>query len=91
MRVSLSLRQQRCFRERCSIPRWFARDFGTPEGPVSIGIEAELYVATSPDLEGVTGEYFDRARPGRANPQAYDAEARRRLWDLTEQLTGGSS
>ena len=60
--------------------------FGAPQGPVSIGIEAELYVATSPDLEGVTGQYFDRTRPARANPQAYDAEARRRLWQLTDQL-----
>lgn len=47
--------------------------FGAPQGPVSIGIEAELYVATSPDLEGVTGQYFDRTRPGRAKPQAMTA------------------
>ncbi len=46
-------------------------------------------MATSPDLEGVTGQYFDRTRPTRPNPQAYDAQARLRLWQLTEQLTGG--
>jgi NAD(P)-dependent dehydrogenase (short-subunit alcohol dehydrogenase family) len=61
--------------------------FGAPQGPVDVGIEAELYLATSPDLEGVSGEYFDRTRPARANVQAYDAEARRILWWVSEQLT----
>jgi NAD(P)-dependent dehydrogenase (short-subunit alcohol dehydrogenase family) len=62
--------------------------FGAPQGPVDVGIEAELYLATSPDLEGVSGEYFDRTRPARANAQAYDAAARRTLWRVSRQLTG---
>jgi NAD(P)-dependent dehydrogenase (short-subunit alcohol dehydrogenase family) len=62
--------------------------FGAPQGPVDIGIEAELHLATSPALDGVTGQYFDRTRPTRAHPQAYDAEARRKLWRLSEQLSG---
>jgi hypothetical protein len=45
-------------------------------------------LATSPDLEGITGRYFDGTREGRANPQAYDEEARKRLWILSEQLCG---
>ena len=62
--------------------------FGAPQGPVDIGIEAELYLATSADVEGVSGQYFDRIRPARANAQAYDAEARRRLWQESLKLTG---
>jgi NAD(P)-dependent dehydrogenase (short-subunit alcohol dehydrogenase family) len=62
--------------------------FGAPQGPVDTGIEAELHLATSPDLEGVSGQYFDRTRPARANAQAYDAEARRILWRVSQQLTG---
>jgi NAD(P)-dependent dehydrogenase (short-subunit alcohol dehydrogenase family) len=62
--------------------------FGAPMGPVEDGIEAEVYLATAPDLEGVTGEYFDRTRPAKAKAQAYDADARRRLWQLTERLLG---
>lgn len=46
------------------------------------------YLATSPELEGVTGEYFEGQRRARANAQAYDEEARRRLHMLSRQLTG---
>lgn len=62
--------------------------FGSPMGPVETGIEAEVYLATSPDLEGVTGEYFDRTNRARANDQAYDARARHDLWRLSEQWVG---
>ncbi|TVR78734.1 MAG: SDR family NAD(P)-dependent oxidoreductase [Rhodospirillales bacterium] len=62
--------------------------FGTPQGPVEQGIASEVFVATSPDLVDVTGTYFDELRPAKAHPQAYDADARRRLWRLSEQLTG---
>ena len=62
--------------------------FGAPQGRVDIGIDAELYLATSADVEGVSGQYFDRTRPARANAQAYDAEARRRLWQESLKLTG---
>jgi len=62
--------------------------FGAPQGPVEDGIEAELYLATAPELKGVTGRYFDRLQPARPHRQAEDAEARRRLWTLSERLTG---
>jgi NAD(P)-dependent dehydrogenase (short-subunit alcohol dehydrogenase family) len=62
--------------------------FGAPQGPVEVGIESELHLATSADLAGVTGQYFDRTRPARANAQAYDAEARRRLWQESLKFTG---
>lgn len=62
--------------------------WGQALGPVEDGIEAELYLATSPELEGVTGEYYDRLQRARALPQAYDAQARKRLWDLSCKLTG---
>jgi hypothetical protein len=46
--------------------------------------EAQLYLATSPDVAELTGAYvINRTppRPGRANRLANDADARRRLWD----------
>ena len=48
---------------------------------------SSLTIAT-PELAGVTGEYFDGEQMARANSQAYDKEARRRLRMLSEQLTG---
>jgi len=62
--------------------------FGTPMGPIETGIEAEVYLAVSPDLDGVTGEYFDRTNRARANAQAYDMRAREELWRLSEQWVG---
>jgi len=60
--------------------------FGTPLGPVEIGIDSEVYLATSPDLDGVTGAYFDRCQQIRADEQAYDGAACRALWELSERL-----
>ncbi len=57
-------------------------------GPVEDGIEAEIHLATAAELDGVTGEYFDRLHTARALAQAYDAAARARLWKLSCELTG---
>jgi len=53
--------------------------------------EAPVYLATAPELTGVTGGYFLNRRPprpGRPNRLAADAEARRRLWQLSLRMTG---
>jgi NAD(P)-dependent dehydrogenase (short-subunit alcohol dehydrogenase family) len=62
--------------------------FGRSMSTVEEGAEATVRLATSPELEGVTGRYFDGTREGRADPQAYDEEARKRLWILSEELCG---
>jgi NAD(P)-dependent dehydrogenase (short-subunit alcohol dehydrogenase family) len=60
--------------------------FGYTMSKVEDGVEATLRLAISPELEGVTGRYFERLREARPNKQADDAEARRRLWRLSEEL-----
>ena len=60
--------------------------FGDPWTTVEEGAEATLRLATSPDLDGVTGRYFDGLREASANGQAYVPEARQRLWELSEHL-----
>ena len=62
--------------------------FGTPLTSVAEGTEATLRLAIDPELDGVTGRYFDGLRESRAHRQAYDPEARARLWELSERLTG---
>lgn len=52
------------------------------------GTTATRYLATDPDLAGVTGRFFDRTREAEANPQAYDADARAELWRRSLDLTG---
>src|SRR5215213_1221236 len=63
--------------------------FGHASSTVQEGTEAVVRLAASPELEGVTGRYFDGTREARADRQAYDAGARKRLWDLSEKLCWG--
>jgi NAD(P)-dependent dehydrogenase (short-subunit alcohol dehydrogenase family) len=52
------------------------------------GLEATVRLVADPQLEGVSGRYFDGLAEGRARPQAYDTDARQQLWRLSEELTG---
>ena len=62
--------------------------FGVARSSVEEGTEATLRLVVDPDLDGVTGRYFDGLRESSAHAQAYDPRARRRLWQLSEALTG---
>ena len=62
--------------------------FGYTMSTVQQGADAAVRLAVSPGLEEVTGRYFDGQLEGRANRQAYDAQARKRLWALSEELCG---
>ena len=57
----------------------------TPRATVGEGADAVMQLVTSTDIEA--GQFFNGLRPGRANAQAYDREARARLKRLSEQLT----
>ena len=57
-----------------------------PRASVSEGADAVMHLITAPDAG--TGRFFDGTRPVRAHRQAYDEGARRRLRELSEQLTG---
>src|SRR5438445_5166066 len=46
-----------------------------------------LYVATSPDLEGVTGEYFTKMHAAKSSQESYEDDSAKRLWQMSEQLT----
>jgi NAD(P)-dependent dehydrogenase (short-subunit alcohol dehydrogenase family) len=60
----------------------------TPWGKPETGADAEVFLAVSPQLENVTGRYFNVKKESRAIEQAYDAKARKKLWELSMQLTG---
>jgi NAD(P)-dependent dehydrogenase (short-subunit alcohol dehydrogenase family) len=62
--------------------------FGTPRSTVEEGARATLRLVADESLDGVSGEYFDGLDEARADPQAYDDDARRRLWELSEHLSG---
>jgi NAD(P)-dependent dehydrogenase (short-subunit alcohol dehydrogenase family) len=63
------------------------RDAGAqPRSTVDQGARALIRLITDP--EAGSGRYFNVMEPTRANAQAYDAEARRRLRQISDQLTG---
>jgi NAD(P)-dependent dehydrogenase (short-subunit alcohol dehydrogenase family) len=57
-----------------------------PSSSLEQGVAATLRLVADPDLEDVTGRYFNREREARADPQAYDPAARRQLRELSERL-----
>ena len=52
------------------------------------GAQTALYLATSPDVANVSGEYFVKSKPARSSKESYDVAAQDRLWTLSEQVTG---
>ncbi len=62
------------------------RGGGTPRATVAEGADAVMQLVTSPDIG--SGGYFNGLRRSRANAQAYDEEARAKLWELSVELTG---
>jgi len=64
-------------------------EFGRTEDELETGVESVVRLAVASALEGVTGQYFEWKDPALPrDPQVTDPEARRRLWELSERLTG---
>jgi NAD(P)-dependent dehydrogenase (short-subunit alcohol dehydrogenase family) len=55
------------------------------------GARTSIYLATSPDVAGVTGKYFQGTKVIEQNPIALDDDNAQRLWRITEQLTATST
>jgi NAD(P)-dependent dehydrogenase (short-subunit alcohol dehydrogenase family) len=65
------------------------RQSGTkPTSTVDQGADAVMKLVASDEVEGESGLFFDRLQESRANEQAYDADARKRLRELSLRLTG---
>ena len=54
----------------------------------SEGAETPVYLATSLDVENVSGKYFRYCQPYGTSAVSYDTEVQRRLWEESERLTG---
>jgi NAD(P)-dependent dehydrogenase (short-subunit alcohol dehydrogenase family) len=61
-----------------------ARTFGAkPEK----GAETIVYLASSPEVEGVSGKYYVNKKPVASSRESYDEANARRLWEVSERLT----
>lgn len=52
------------------------------------GAETLVYLAASPEVEGVSGEYLKDRRPIAPSAEARDPDAARKLWEVSERMTG---
>jgi retinol dehydrogenase-12 len=52
------------------------------------GARTSIHCATAPELERVTGKYFDKCKEKRPNRAARDEKAAARLWTVSEKLVG---
>jgi hypothetical protein len=59
-----------------------------PVDSLETGIASTMRLVVGPELDGVSGRYYDRLRESRALAQAYDPAARGRLRELSERLAG---
>ena len=74
-----------------AVKGWFGLGFAlvkpfllTPEQ----GAQTQIFLASSPEVEGVTGAYFIRKQQRTPPRLARNPDVRRRLWEVSEKLTG---
>lgn len=52
------------------------------------GADTVIYLASSHDVEGITGKYFYLRKEKKSSPESYDETAARKLWELSLKLCG---
>ena len=55
------------------------------------GARTSVYLASSPEVAGVTGEYFVKCKPRTPSRAAHDEAAAARLWSVSEELVDGAT
>ena len=50
------------------------------------GAKTSVYLATSPEVQGVTGKYFDKCKTKESAPLAHDKQLQKELWQVSERL-----
>lgn len=50
------------------------------------GAQTSIYLASSPDVAGVTGKYYDASKPKTSSNESYDVEKQKKLWELSQEL-----
>lgn len=55
---------------------------------VETGAQTQIYLATSPEVAGVTGKYFEDSKMVRSSDVSYDEEVARRLWEVSAKMVG---
>ena len=54
------------------------------------GAATSIHLASAPEVAGISGRYFVKRRPVKSSPESRDPETARRLWEVSERLTGAT-
>jgi len=55
------------------------------------GAETSIYLASSPEVAGVSGQYFEKCRIATPSAEAQDRAAAARLWEISEALVSATA
>ncbi len=55
------------------------------------GADTIIWLASSPDVEGITGKYFIDRQERTSNRESYDSKIAERLWEVSEQLISAAA
>jgi NAD(P)-dependent dehydrogenase (short-subunit alcohol dehydrogenase family) len=87
----------------CLHPGFVATNFGKSNGGIAKiifkmvqaaaisperGAQTSIYLATSPEVEGVSGKYFSNRRAAASSAVSYDEKAANHLWKISQEMTG---
>ncbi len=70
------------------LTHWLIRVYGLVGTSAQEGAQASIYLATSGEVEGVTGKYFEKQTAVHSSKESYDPAAAHRLWQVSAELTG---
>ena len=72
------------------ISGWGNRIVRAVEITPQAGARTSVFLASSPDVEGATGGYWARCKPGHLSFKARSAPSAGRLWEMSEELLTGA-
>jgi NAD(P)-dependent dehydrogenase (short-subunit alcohol dehydrogenase family) len=82
-------------------PGFVASNFGKSNGGIMVpifklahlgaidtreGAKTCIFLASSPEVEGITGKFYVKCKPVNSSKESYDKDVALRLWDETEKL-----
>jgi NAD(P)-dependent dehydrogenase (short-subunit alcohol dehydrogenase family) len=72
-------------RDQSKFNQWFARTFfKSPQK----GAKTSIYLASSPEVEKITGKYFVDKEPKNSSEESYNEEYAKKLWEICSEMTG---
>jgi NAD(P)-dependent dehydrogenase (short-subunit alcohol dehydrogenase family) len=61
---------------------------GAGDAELARGAATSVYLASSPEVEGVSGRYFSNSQEHASSAESHDPETARKLWQISAEMTG---